>query len=72
MIALLGTSSEPIAPKTMFVQMANFPVVEAHQSPKDGKFHDVNVIGMDLLCQLKSTIFGKQLEFELASMEDNE
>jgi len=72
MLALLGTSAEQNAPTTMFVQMANFPVVEAHLSPKDGKFYDVNVSGMDLFCQLKTTIFGKQLEFELASMEDNE
>ena len=71
MLALLGNSSEPIAPQTMFVQMANFPMVEAHMSPKDGKFHDVNVIGMDLLSHLKTTILGKRLEFELSSMSDS-
>ena len=71
MLALLGNSAEPIAPQTMFVQMANFPMVEAHMSPKDGKFHDVNVIGMDLLSHLQTTIFGKRLEFELASMSDS-
>jgi hypothetical protein len=40
MLTLLGKSFEPIAPQTMFVQMANFPMVEAHMSPKEGKFHD--------------------------------
>eukprot|EP00751_Fragilariopsis_kerguelensis_P046949 CAMPEP_0170985942 /NCGR_PEP_ID=MMETSP0736-20130129/5784_1 /TAXON_ID=186038 /ORGANISM="Fragilariopsis kerguelensis, Strain L26-C5" /LENGTH=211 /DNA_ID=CAMNT_0011409977 /DNA_START=67 /DNA_END=705 /DNA_ORIENTATION=+ len=71
MLALLENSSEPIAPQTMFVKMANFPMVEAHMSPKDGKFHEVNVIGMDLLSHLKTTILGKRLEFELAFMSDS-
>lgn len=71
MLTLLGKSFEPIAPQSMFVQMANFPMVEAHMSPKEGKFHDVNVIGMDLLGHLKTTILGERLEFELASMSDS-
>ena len=56
-------------PETLFVQVADFPVVEAHLSPKLSHYEDVNVIGMDLLVHLQTTIFGKDLEFGLANME---
>jgi hypothetical protein len=68
---LLGDDqrANDVIPKTLFVQLADFPAVEAHVSPKPSHYVDVNVIGMDLLSQLKTTIFGKDLEFELAHME---
>jgi len=56
-------------PETLFVQVADFPVVEAHLSPRLSHYEDVNVIGMDLLVHLQTTIFGKDLEFGLANME---
>ena len=44
-------------------------MVEAHLSPRLSHYEDVNVIGMDLLMNLKTTVFGKDLEFGLANME---
>ena len=69
MRVLLGKHANDVVPDTLLVQMADFPAVEAHISPKPSHYEDVNVIGMDLLTQLKTTIFGKDLEFELAQME---
>jgi hypothetical protein len=69
MLILMKGNSENVAPKQLFVKMADFPAVEAHTSPNPSHYTDVNVIGMDLLCQLQTTIFGKDLEFQLANME---
>jgi hypothetical protein len=54
---------------TLFVQMSDFPAVETQLSPKGSRFEDVNVIGMDLMSHLKTTILGKDLEFKLENME---
>ena len=69
MLALMKENSKNVAPPSMLVKMADFPAVEAHRSPNPSHYSDVNVIGMDLLCQLQTTIFGKDLEFQLAHME---
>jgi hypothetical protein len=37
-----------VLPDTLFVQMSDFPAVEAHLSPKGSRFEDVNMIGTDL------------------------
>ena len=69
MRVLLGKKACDVIPETLFVQMADFPAVEAHLSPNPSHFVDVNVIGMDLLSQLQLTVFGKDLEFELKNMD---
>jgi hypothetical protein len=43
--------------------------VEAHVSPNPSHYVDVNVIRMDLLSQLQTTIFGKDFEFEVTNIE---
>ena len=66
MLALLGNPTDRLAPsQSMLMKLANFPVVEAHLSPKTSHFHDVNVIGMDLLNQLTTSIRGTELTLEL-------
>ena len=70
MSVLLGRSSEDALPDTLAVQFADFPfIVEAHLSTKPSHFEDVNVIGMDVLRQLKVTIYGKNLSFEMDHMD---
>lgn len=69
MKVLLGKNADDVVPEILLVQMANLPAVWAHLSPKGGRFHDVNVIGMDILSQLKTTILGKDLKFVLENME---
>lgn len=55
-------------PSSIHVHLANFPAVEAHLSPKAGHYADVNVIGMDLMSRIKTTIYGADREFELDLM----
>lgn len=56
-------------PSSIHVHLANFPAVEAHLSPKTGHYADVNVIGMDRLSRIKTTIYGgADCEFELDLM----
>jgi hypothetical protein len=69
MLTLMKGNSENVAPQSLFVKMADFPAVEAHRSPNPSHYTDVNVIGVDLSCQLQTTIFGRDLEFQLAHME---
>jgi len=70
MAVLLGKSHSDSLPTTLAVQMADFPfTVEAHLSPSTSHYHDVDVLGMDVLTQLKTTIYGKYLSFELSIME---
>ncbi|KAG7351508.1 hypothetical protein IV203_010868 [Nitzschia inconspicua] len=45
-------------PSSMRIHLANFPAVEAHLSPPNGHYTDVNVIGMDLLSKIQTTIYG--------------
>lgn len=67
---LLGRSSEDALPDTLAIQLADFPfIVEAHLSTKPSHYEDVNVIGMDVLRQLKVTIYGKNLSFEMEHMD---
>ena len=68
MKVLLGDRANDVLPDSLFVQMSDFAIVEAHLSPKKSRFEDVNVIGMDLLIQLKTEINGKNLEFKLESI----
>jgi hypothetical protein len=71
MKVMLGgrTCDGDVLQDTLFVQMSDFPAVEAQLSPKGSRFDDVNVIGMDLMSHLKTTILGKDLEFKLENME---
>jgi hypothetical protein len=66
MTVLLGKQNQDAIPETLTVQLADFPfAVEAHVSPFASHYSDVNVIGMDVLTQLKTTIHGKSLSFTL-------
>lgn len=70
MTVLLGKNKNDVLPNTLAVQLADFPfTVEAHLSPSESHYHHVNVIGMDVLTQLKMTMYGKNLSFELSIME---
>ena len=70
MSVLIGRSSEDALPETLAVQLADFPfVVEANLSTKPSHYEDVNVVGMDVLRQLKVTIYGKNLSFEMEHMD---
>jgi dihydrofolate reductase len=67
MTVLLGKQNQDAIPETLTVQLADFPfAVEAHVSPFASHYSDVNVIGMDVLTKLKTTIHGKSLSFTLA------
>ena len=52
-------------PFSVHIHLADFPAVEAHLSPPKGRFADVNVIGMDLLSKIQTTIYGADREFKL-------
>jgi hypothetical protein len=66
MTVLLEKQNQDAIPETLTVQLADFPfAVEAHVSPFASHYSDVNVIGMDVLTQLKTTIHGKSLSFTL-------
>ena len=71
MRVLLGDSANDVIPETLLVQLVDFPFsIEAHLSPNPSHYADVNILGMDALSQLKTiTIYGKNLSFELATME---
>jgi len=70
---LLGKSKNDVLPSTVAVQLADFPfTVEAHLSPSGSHYHDVNVIGMDVLTQLKMCVYGKNLSFELSTSREYE
>ena len=70
MTVLLGTSKNDVLPNTVAVQLADFPfTVEAHLSPNPSHYRDVNVIGMDVLTQLETTMYGKNLSFKMSVME---
>ena len=57
-----------IIPSSIHVHLASFPAVEAHLSPKMGHYADVNVIGMDLMSRIKTTVYVSDREFELDLM----
>ncbi|KAL3903563.1 MAG: hypothetical protein SGARI_005322 [Bacillariaceae sp.] len=64
--AMLGNPEN--IPSSMHVHLANFPAVEAHLSPATGHYADVNVIGMDLMSRIQTTIYGADREFKLDLM----
>mmetsp|Transcript_35837 Transcript_35837/g.86433 ORF Transcript_35837/g.86433 Transcript_35837/m.86433 type:complete len:203 (+) Transcript_35837:77-685(+) len=55
-------------PSSMHIHLANFPAVQAYLSPKNGHYADVNVIGMDLMSRIQTTIYGADREFKLELM----
>ena len=70
MTVLLGKSTEDALPNTLAVQLADFPfTVEAHLSPNPSHYQEVNVMGMDVLAQLETTMYGKNLSFKMSTME---
>ena len=67
-LVLLGPSGGDVLPQSLVVQLADFPFpVEAYLSPSTSHFHDANVIGMDVLAQVKTTIYGENLSFAISS-----
>jgi hypothetical protein len=66
-----GDDDDVPVPGILDVQMADLPLVQAYLSPTDGHFDDVNVIGMDLLSQLRMTILGKDRSFVLENIEEH-
>ena len=71
MRVLLGPSGGDVLPQSLVVQLADFPFpVEAYLSPSTSHFHDANVIGMDVLAQVKTTVSGKNFSFEISTMHD--
>jgi hypothetical protein len=71
MKVLLGPCSGNNIPQQMYVELADFPfVVEAYISPLTSHFRDVNVIGMDVLCQIKTNIGGCS-SFTLSTVQKN-
>ena len=71
MRVLLGPSGSDFLPQLLPVQLADFPLpVKAHLSPSTSHFHDANVIGMDVLAQVKTTVSGKNFSFEISTMHD--
>ena len=70
MNALLGKPADnDDIPETLLIKLADFPfAVEAQLTQNPTDCWDENVVGMDVLSQLKTTIYGKNLSFELAIM----
>ena len=59
-------------PESLIVKLADFPfAVEAHllvSGDTTTTNNEVNILGMDVISQLRTTVYGKNLSFELGTM----